>query len=428
MRVRLKLAALVLVGVSFASQASTPAALPQEGADLPITGAAAPSMAALDVMMSSLMQKWQLPGGELAVAKDGRLVFAHGYGYADQDAGTTVQPDALFRIASVSKVFTATAILTLVDNGQLSLDAPAFDLLNIQPPAGATLDPRVASITVRELLQHTAGFDRTVSGDPMSQVVAIASATGVPPPADCPTIVRYMLGQPLDFDPGTRFAYSNFGYCALGQVIEAVTRMSYGDFVRESVMRPAGITRMALGRTFESDRLPGEVTYYDYSGAPLVPSVYPSVQGQVAAPYGGFSMEGRESSGGWIASTVDLVKLSTGVVGRRGPPLLQPDTSAAMVQAPAFMKDPSSMYISYTGLGWDVRRPDNGGVDFSKAGNFPGTFSYVVHLANGWDWAVVFNSQPKDVVAFGRVVDAQAQAAIDALAAAPSGDLFPQLP
>src|SRR5262249_46614367 len=157
------------------------------------------------------------------------------YGYADLDASTPVQPDSLFRIASVSKLFTATAIMTLVDDGKLSLETPAFAMLNASQPRSVPADPRIASITVRELLQHTEGFDRSVNGDPIEQTVSIAEQMGVGAPAFCPTLIRYVAERPLDFAPGTNGAYSNVGYCVLGQVIEVSSGMAYADYVRKSV-------------------------------------------------------------------------------------------------------------------------------------------------------------------------------------------------
>src|SRR5258708_1316348 len=90
-------------------------------AQIPISGPPAPSLSAFDTVMLGLMSKWQIPGGALAITRDGRLVFAHGYGYADTVAMQPVQPDSLFRIASISKPFTAAAILKLIEQGKLQL-------------------------------------------------------------------------------------------------------------------------------------------------------------------------------------------------------------------------------------------------------------------------------------------------------------------
>ena len=169
--------------------------------------------APFDHEMEAFMAARKIPGGALAVVKAGRLVHAKGYGWAHRERKIPARPDTLFRLASVSKPFTAVAVLKLVEDGKLSLDARAFDLVRL-PPAleqDARPDPRLADITIRQLLQHTGGWDRDRSFDPMFRPKLIAEKTGTRAPAGAEAVIRYMLGQPLDFDPGARFAYSNFG-------------------------------------------------------------------------------------------------------------------------------------------------------------------------------------------------------------------------
>jgi len=148
------------------------------------------------------MSQYSVPGAALAVVHSGQLVLARGYGYANRDSKTPVQPNSLFRIASITKPHTAAAIMKLIERGELKLSDYAFQILsNITPLPGATVDPRIAQITIQELLEHKSGWygeaDET-GYDPMFDVVNIAHAAGVTPPADCRTIVRYMLGRPLD--------------------------------------------------------------------------------------------------------------------------------------------------------------------------------------------------------------------------------------
>ncbi len=224
------------------------------------------------------MTKYGSPGAQIAVTYNGRLVLSRGYGYADIEAGSPVQPDSLFRIASLTKLTTAIATLVLVDQGKLNLDAKAFALLpQFTPLSGATSDPRLQNITVRQILHHTAGWDSGGTGyDPMFDTTAIANATGTTPPSTTDAIIRYMLGRPLDFDPGTKYSYSNFGYCVLGRIIEKVSGQSYNDFVQANVLTKAGSSRFLLGRTLLANRAVGEVRYYDYTGAPLASSVFPA--------------------------------------------------------------------------------------------------------------------------------------------------------
>src|SRR5262245_8570481 len=123
-----------------------------------ISGEANPDLSLIDHCIPEVMQKWKIPGGQCAVAKDGRLVYARAFGTVDQiTAGTppplVVSPTALFRIASSAKPITAVAVLRLIEQGGLHLEDRAFEILHdLTPPAGATQDPRLRSITIRHLL------------------------------------------------------------------------------------------------------------------------------------------------------------------------------------------------------------------------------------------------------------------------------------
>ena len=126
-------------------------------ADQPITGSALPGLSPFDSAVIALLGKWKIPGASLAVAKDGRLVLARGYGYSDVGQMKPVTPDLQFRVASLSKSLTASAIMKLVESGHINLDDPALPLLGPwAPPANEITDPRVYQITVRHLLVGTA--------------------------------------------------------------------------------------------------------------------------------------------------------------------------------------------------------------------------------------------------------------------------------
>ena len=156
---------------------------------------------------------WDVPGASLAITKDGRLILAKGYGLTNMENQKLVQPDTLFRIASISKPITAVAVMQLVEDGLLNLDDRVFQILDrFQPPEGVHKDPRLDDIAVRHLLQPSGGWDRGRSYDPMFSTGKVEDELGVPKPASCRDVIRFMLGHPLDFDPGTGYAYSNFGY------------------------------------------------------------------------------------------------------------------------------------------------------------------------------------------------------------------------
>jgi CubicO group peptidase (beta-lactamase class C family) len=378
-----------------------------------------------DSLIPPLMAKHGIPGGAVGVVKDGRLVLVRGYGWADSAAHVPVEPDALFRLASISKPITSAAVLTLVEQGKLDLDAKAFSFLtDLQPPAGAAVDPRLATITVRQLLYHSGGWNRDATFDPIDISKTIAQAVGAPEPASTETVIRYMKGKPLQFDPGQAFNYSNFGYVILGRVIERVSGMSYGDFVRTQVLAPMGITHMRLGRTLLADRARGEVHYYEKAG--LVPSVFPGA-GLVPWPYGFFHLEAWDASSAWIASAPDMMRFMTAVDDLPSrPDFLSPQTMATMLAHPPAPLWQNSAY--WYGMGWSVR-PVNGGTIWWHGGSLMGTTTLLVRAHNGVSWVALFNARDvPPTSSFDEEVDAALWKAVGAVHTWPSEDLFGRYP
>ena len=212
---------------------------------IPLTGQAVPGMESYD----RIMRDFDIPGAAVAVVRHGRLVYARGFGMADREAGTPVRPDSLFRIASVSKPITSVAVLKLMEDGLLDLDARVFPDLLADIGPGRVADARMNRITVRDLLRHSGGFDRDISGDPQFMQWDIAQALSKPPPVECADVIAFMKSRRLDFAPGARSVFSNYGYCVLGRVIERASGLPYEEYVRNRVLRPAG----SLGR---AHRLP----------------------------------------------------------------------------------------------------------------------------------------------------------------------------
>lgn len=397
-----------------------------EAAQPPITGDALPGFEAADAAMRILMEKHGSPGGQLAVTYHGRLVLSRGYGIADRETAAPVRPDSLSRIASLSKLLTAVAVLTLVEDGKLDLDARAFALLpDLTPATKKKPDPRLADITVRQLLQHTGGWDRAVSGDPMFKPALIASATGTTAPPNVETIVRYMLTEPLDTAPGTHYAYSNFGYAVLGRIVEKISGRPYADYVRTRIFAPLGITRAFLGRTAWDRRDPAELHYSEVPGAKTVRSVFPDISSLVPSPYGGFYLEAMDAHGQWVMRAVDYVRLLAALDGSRSPALLSPSSIALLTDRPA---PPVSVgAAAYYGFGTQVRpiRGRSGtGANWWHGGSLPGTITYSVRLADGWSWVAFFNTRPAGGD-FSGDIDRSINAALHTITPPASGDLFP---
>ena len=328
-----------------------------------LTGPADDKLAAFDELMAKFMLEHKPPGAALALTYHGRLVYARGFGFADLETRQPVEPTSLFRIASLSKPFTAAAVMRLIESGKLALDDHVFDRLKLEPhlEPGDRLDPRWHDITVRHCLQHTGGWDRGKSFDPMAAVTAedVSRALEVPLPISATHIIRYTFGKPLDFDPGTAHVYSNFGYCVLGRVIEAVSGRPYHEFVSREVLAPVGILRMRLGKNLLEDRAPGEVKYYDSDKRTGRAISGPKIGARVPLPYGVECIETMDANGGWIASAVDLMRFAAALDNPQKGQILKEATIEAMLApppGPVGHEPDGRPKQAYYACGWNVRR------------------------------------------------------------------------
>ncbi len=220
------------------------------------------------------MKQWDIKGASVAVAKEGRLLYARGFGYASLSDSLAVEPYHLFRIASVSKLITAITVMKLQEEGRISVDDKVFgpgaildDTIYANPK-----DRRVFDITVGHLLSHEGGWSHRY-GDHMFMPDVIARTMDTAMPVDLPTIIRFALSKRLHFSPGTGQSYSNLGYSILGLVIERVSGMEYESCCRKMVLDPLGIYDLALGRNLPEDALPMEVSYYEVENAFSIPAI-----------------------------------------------------------------------------------------------------------------------------------------------------------
>jgi CubicO group peptidase (beta-lactamase class C family) len=226
-----------------------------------VTGVEVPELAAFDDALKDLMQEYDLRAGQIAIAKDGRLVLAHGYTW-DQPEVTPVTPTTLFRVGDISKSITSIAVHQLIEQGLLTYDTPAASALGLEPPPGQTPDPSLELVTVDHLLTHTVGWDINEGGiDPMVfQDGTIAAALGTEPPPTREEIATFMAGQPFQFDPGTSWGYCNVGYLLLDLLSEKATGSDFVELVSEEVFRRAGVGRARMAHTAEEELYPGEAT------------------------------------------------------------------------------------------------------------------------------------------------------------------------
>lgn len=385
---------------------------------IPITGPAVPELTAYDQIVTGIMTKYSIPGAQFAMSRQGKLILAHGYGTLDPGGQDPVQPDSMFRLASLSKQLTAVAILRLWDQGKLDLDRSAFSYLpNLQPLPGKQADSRLAKISIRNLLQHSGGWDIALSPDPIDQFLSIAQEAGKTPPASSEDVIRVVMGRPLDFDPGARFAYSNFGYMVLGRIIERLSGMSYEQYIRTTILAPLGVERMRVGNTLQAGRLSDETAYQSTGTAQSVFTFGPK---KVPWPYGGWYLEAMDANAGWLASAPDLLKFWNAIDGRLGGPLLSNAAIAQMSARPA-LPDWAGQAQWY-GMGFHIV-PTDGGAHWWHDGDLDGTRSMAVRTVDGVNWVILFDKDGD--TNFLSEADAAFWTALGNVKKWPTGDLYP---
>jgi len=329
------------------------------------------------VLIRQYMDEFAVPGLQLTYLRGLRTLYSGTFGVANRSTQQAVRPDSLFRIASNSKAFTSTAIFVLVERGKLRLTDRVFAPDGILPQFSRIGLRRdwLHAITVHQLLLHTGGGWGVERNDPMLDK----------PGFDHTQLIAWTLRtQPLQHPPGEKYAYSNFGYCVLGRVIERASGQPYAQFVRQSVMRPLQIFDMRIGA---SKPAPQEVQYYGQGGE---------------RPYA-LPIARMDSHGGWIGTAADMAHLLASLfspIDNEGAPRL---INAASLRV---MTTGSRANPGY-GCGLQVNNAGNAW----HAGSLPGTMSVMVHTPGRMSWAAVVNTRSRQADAQSRLDNLLWQAA-----------------
>ena len=338
----------------------------------------------IDSILNIFLKRNKIKGASVAISKDGRLVYAKGFGWADERNSVEVEPKHVFRIASVSKLITAVTVMKLVEEGRLGLDDKVFGsegILNDSIYLNYK-DKRIEDITILNLLNHTAGWN-TRNSDPLFQSLSIARKMNVSPPAGIETIIEYTLQKRLNYYPGTRYSYSNFGYAVLGEVIEKVTGMDYYEYVQFAILDPLGIYDMHIGRNFFKDKLDNEVCYY-VIGKDNRCYAFDGSGELMSEVYGGNNIELLSAAGGWVASAPELMKFMVAVDGFPGKPDIISDESIRLMT--------NSNKRTRKLIGW---RGTDGYGTWWRTGTLAGTSALVMRYKNGINWIILMNTSTK---------------------------------
>lgn len=329
------------------------------------------------------MAQWQLQGAQLVVMRNDSLLYAKGFGWADKEKDIAMGPGNIMRVASVSKLVTATGIMALKEEGKLSLRDTVFGvhgILRDTTYCNSIKDKNYYKITVEHLLRHQGGFTAR-AGDPMFSTASIMKNHKLTQAPDNKELLRIMLRRKLSFAPGTSQAYSNLGYMILSLIIEEVSGQDYEDFIRERILEKAGCTGFRIAGNYYKDRHEGEVRYYVPSNEPEVPE-YNNSGDSVVRCYGGNNITALTGAGAWVASAPELALLVASIDGREEgiPDIISKESVEEMTR-----------YIdkeTYS-LGWNDTDPDNAWV---RTGTFSGTNALIKYFPDGECWIFLSNT------------------------------------
>ncbi len=325
------------------------------------------------------MTQWDLKGVSVAIVKNEKLIYSHGFGKADDDYNE-VQAGSLFRLASVSKLLTAVAIMKLVEEKKLSLDATVFGPSGIIKDTlfNQVKDKKIYKITVRHLLAHSGGWTQRY-GDPAFNSLYIAEKVGDPAPATIRSFYKYISTRRLSFVPGSQVSYSNMGYIFLGEVISTVSGKPCESYIQDEILIPNGIIDMHIGNSYRENRFPNEVQYYEQDGSKQIPE-YNGSGRLVDKSNGGNPIELLSAAGGWISSAVELARFITLIDGHPGVKDILSKKSIREMTDNTYAKGP---------LGWKATL-DNG--DWYRTGSMAGTSAMIKKQHDGYTWIFISNS------------------------------------
>ena len=295
--------------------------------------------------VAKFMADHQAPGLSFAIAKDGNILKQQAFGVANLETKEALTPEHRFRIASVSKPITASAIFLLIEQGKLTLDAPVFG------EEGFLEGPAESGITIRHLLTHTSGGWTNNNRDPMFQKNSLNHTD---------LIAWTFANIPPNHPPGTSYAYSNFGYCLLGRVIEKISGQSYEEFVRKNILLPCGAEGMTVGKGTN------EVSYYTKGK----PDTY-----QMNVPR-------MDSHGGWVGTPGEMLAFALHVDGFPQPADILAEKSRQSMTTPGAVNE------GYA-CGWNVNKHGN----YWHSGSLPGLTSLLVRTLSGYCWAACVNTR-----------------------------------
>lgn len=199
---------------------------------LPVSGTKSTLCTAMTNKIQDVLSETEFKAVTFSMLKNDRVICRNGFGYGDKDLTTVINADAKMRIASIGKPVAAILIKDLIKKGKLNYDTKVFNYLDIKPYRNVKpfVDGRVENITIQNLLDHKLGWDKKHDGYARTTLEKVKNISG----QDYPSVIsisRYMIGQQLQFNPGKKKVYSNYGYALIKAIVEKTTKQDYVDYL-----------------------------------------------------------------------------------------------------------------------------------------------------------------------------------------------------
>ncbi len=315
----------------------------KSAAEIPIDGKTAERFTAVDTVITAFMAEKGVAAVIAAISQDGEILYDRAFGHQEAKGTSPLRAGTRMRLASISKPLTSAVVKTLIRDGKIKESDTVWEILKLEETAPAKFDERWKEVTVAHLLEHEGGWDRDVSGDPSFKAPTIADDLRVDlDELTFDHFLQWMLERPLDFDPGSKEAYCNFGYSLLAHLCATVSETTWEELLNATVGKEAAMTTLTVSPSELENRVAGESWYHYHPEYERKPKVMP------------LRMEFKQGSGSITCSAADLCR-----------------------------------FLETYWISGEPR--ENNGYSYTFFGSMPGTTSACRQMKNGMNFCVIAN-------------------------------------
>lgn len=343
-----------------------------------------PQLKNMEKKIRNYMDYWHIRGAQIAIVRNDSLLYCKGFGIADSlDSGNpSMEVSNIMRVASVSKLITATAIMKLIEEGKFELNSNIFGENGIIQDSLYTnaIGERISDyqkITIEHLLRHQAGFRR----DPVFSANDVRIQMGLNHSPNFEDYSKLVLSRSLKFCPGESQDYSNYGYMLLSKIIEVVSKEDYENYIKESILAPAGCFDMHIANNYYNEKFDNEVRYFMHAGNGRMVNEYNGSGKFVLRCYGGNDVKLLQGAGAWVCSAAELARFVSAInLDDRVKNILSKESIEKMVEY--FDENTYS-------LGWNDTNPDK---YWNRTGTLGGTNAVIHCYPDGETWIYLSNT------------------------------------